>query len=68
MKKRLVSAFVAAAALFGLAPTAGAEDISAKAAIVYEPRSGTVLYEKAADERMLVASTLSFRFHPQLSS
>ncbi len=32
-------------------------DISAKAAIVYEPRSGTVLYEKAADERMLVAST-----------
>lgn len=57
MKKRLVSAFVAAAALFGLAPTVGAEDISAKAAIVYEPRSGTVLYEKAADEQMLIAST-----------
>lgn len=57
MKKRLISAFVVTAVLFGLATTAGAEDISAKAAIVYEPRSGTVLYEKAADERMLVAST-----------
>ncbi len=34
-----------------------AGDISAKAAIVYEPRSGSVLYEKAADEPMLVAST-----------
>lgn len=33
------------------------EGISAKSAIVYEPFSETVLFEKAADERMLVAST-----------
>ena len=31
--------------------------ISAKAAIVTEPYTGTVLYEKNADERMLIAST-----------
>ncbi len=33
------------------------EGISAKSAIVYEPMSKTVLYEKSADEQMLVAST-----------
>ena len=33
------------------------EDISAAAAIAYEPVTGTVLYEKNADARMLVAST-----------
>ena len=33
------------------------DGISAKAAIVYEPMSQTVLYEKSADDRMLVAST-----------
>ncbi|MBR1497243.1 MAG: D-alanyl-D-alanine carboxypeptidase [Oscillospiraceae bacterium] len=31
--------------------------VSAASAIVLEPRTGTVLYEKAPDERMLVAST-----------
>ncbi|MBQ8263847.1 MAG: D-alanyl-D-alanine carboxypeptidase [Oscillospiraceae bacterium] len=34
-----------------------AAEISAEAAIVYEPVTGTVLYEKRADEPMLVAST-----------
>lgn len=34
-----------------------ADDISAKSAIVYEPNSKSALYEKAADERMLIAST-----------
>ena len=33
------------------------DGISAKAAIVYEPMSQTVLYEKSADDQMLVAST-----------
>lgn len=33
------------------------EGISAKSAIIYEPSSKTVLYEKSADEQMLVAST-----------
>ncbi len=33
------------------------DGISAKAAIVYEPMSKTVLFEQAADEQLLVAST-----------
>ena len=37
--------------------TALAEDISAKAAFLYHPQTGTVLYEKSADEPMLIAST-----------
>lgn len=38
---------------------AGADEISvsAKAAIVYEPLTGTVFYEKNADDQMLIAST-----------
>lgn len=36
---------------------AAAYDISAHSAVVYEPLTGTFLYEKAPDERMLVAST-----------
>ena len=36
---------------------AGAAEVSAKCAIVYEPETGTVLFEKNADERMLIAST-----------
>lgn len=34
-----------------------APEISAECAIVLEPLTGTVLYEKAADQRMLIAST-----------
>ena len=34
-----------------------APEISARAAVVYAPQTGTTLYEKSADERMLVAST-----------
>ena len=37
--------------------TAAAADISARSAILMEPNTGAVLYEKAPDERMLVAST-----------
>lgn len=36
---------------------ASAEEISAHSAIVYEPTTQTVLYEKNADEHMLIAST-----------
>lgn len=57
MKKSLVSAMLAVLSLFALSPSCAAEDISAKSAIVYEPYSGTVLYEKCADERALIAST-----------
>lgn len=55
MKKRLVITAI----LFSwiLSFQVYASDISAKAAIVYEPVTGTVLYEKNADDRMLVAST-----------
>lgn len=55
MKKRLIALVMLFAALLG--GQACAADISAKSAIVYEPVTGTVLYEKNADERMLIAST-----------
>ncbi len=56
--KKTIFAWLLAALIFAcIEPVAFAEDISAKAAIVYEPLSGTVLYEKAADEPMLIAST-----------
>ncbi|MCM1149849.1 MAG: D-alanyl-D-alanine carboxypeptidase [Butyricicoccus sp.] len=55
MKKQTIALALLFAAL--LAGQASAADISAKSAIVYEPVTGTVLYEKNADERMLVAST-----------
>ena len=58
MKKKLFAALTAALILACTEPVAyGAEEISAKAAIVYEPVTGTVLYEKSADEQMLIAST-----------
>lgn len=57
MKKTIISSMLALAALFGLSPECAAADIAAGAAIVYEPFSGTVLFEKNADERMLIAST-----------
>lgn len=41
----------------GVSPKCEAVEISARAAVVYEPFSGTVLYEKNADEHMLIAST-----------
>ena len=52
--------FFIAFVLFSLAcggNCCGSEDISAKAAIVYEPCSDTALYEKLPDERLPVAST-----------
>ena len=58
MKKKLFAALTAALILACTEPAVyGAEAISAKAAIVYEPVTGTVLYEKCADEPMLIAST-----------
>ncbi len=57
MKKTVFSAALAAFCLAALSPLCRAEDISAGAAIVYEPFSQTVLYEKNADERCLIAST-----------
>ena len=39
------------------AAAAGESEISASAAIVVEPFTGTALYEKNADEQMLIAST-----------
>ncbi len=38
-------------------PFAAAAECAAKSMILYEPRTGTVLEEKYADERLLVAST-----------
>jgi D-alanyl-D-alanine carboxypeptidase len=55
MKKKLISAILILSAVMSLRVSAA--DVNAHAAIVYEPVTGTVLYEKNADERMLVAST-----------
>ena len=49
--------FLALTLFTALAAPASAAEVSAQCAIVYEPRTGTVLMEKNADERMLVAST-----------
>lgn len=57
LKKFLLVCFLALSACFMLSPTAAAADISARSAIVMEPNTGAVLYEKDADARMLVAST-----------
>ena len=57
MKKSLISAMTALCVLFSVAPECDGADISAGSALVYEPFSGSVLYEKNADERMLIAST-----------
>lgn len=59
LKKTLLTLFCAL--LCGAVCRVGARaddiEISARAAIVTEPYTGTVLYEKNADERMLIAST-----------
>lgn len=57
--RKKIFAFLLAALVFAQPSWAVAaeEELSAKCAIVYEPRTGTVLMEKDADERMLVAST-----------
>lgn len=52
-----IMALVLTAALLPAAAAAGLPDTSAQAAIVVEANSGTVLYEKNADKRMLIAST-----------
>ena len=62
-RKRFCAAFSAALTVVSvsfalpLRVYAAVENLSASAAIAYEPVTGTVLYEKNADERMLVAST-----------
>lgn len=58
--KRILSALLCAVILAGLGTSARAEEspeISAKAAILMEAETGRVLYEKNADDRMLIAST-----------
>ena len=56
--KKLLLGLAASLALLGAVPAAAAsEQISAASAIVMEPRTGAVLYEKEPDERRLVAST-----------
>ena len=58
--KTFLSVALIALTVFSLLPLRAygtVEDISAAAAFAYEPVTGTVLYEKNADERMLVAST-----------
>ena len=59
MHKRVLTLLLAAALLLCAVPAAHAEEskTSAASAIVYEPRTGTVLYEKEPDRRMLIAST-----------
>ena len=55
--KRFISAILAVILIVSASPAAFAFSDSAKSAILYEPESGTVLYEKNADERRLIAST-----------
>jgi len=57
MKKYLFAFLLSGLVMACIEPSAHGQDISARAAIVYEPRSGAVLYEKAADEPLPVAST-----------
>ena len=62
MKKQILTCRCLAAALLSAllsaaVPAVAAGEISADAAILVEPFTGTVLYEKNADERMLIAST-----------
>ena len=56
LKKRIIALCLLLTALLPGTKVSAAE-ISAGSAIVYEPRTGTVLFEKNADKRMLVAST-----------
>lgn len=58
--KRILSALLCAVLLTGLVPPARALEapgISAQAAVLMEAESGEILYEKNADDRMLIAST-----------
>lgn len=58
MKKTIfIALFALVLSVWDLPCMAAEGEISAKAAIVYEPTTGTVLYEKSADEPMLIAST-----------
>lgn len=56
MMKRWICAFFGFFLLLSASARAQC-DVSARCAFLYEPRSGAVLYEKNADERMLIAST-----------
>ncbi|MGN1002271.1 MAG: D-alanyl-D-alanine carboxypeptidase family protein [Oscillospiraceae bacterium] len=55
--KRFLTFLLSGALAAGLAINVSAAEVSAASAIVYEPVTGTVLYEKAPDEQMLIAST-----------
>ena len=59
MRKKILAFLLALLACEVLAVPVSAEEeeLSAACAIVYEPRTGTVLMEKEADAQMLVAST-----------
>lgn len=57
MKRWITAVCLAMSALTLLAAKAAAAEVAAESAVVYEPRTGTVLFEKNADERKLVAST-----------
>ncbi len=57
MVKRLGALLLLAALLFSLTPPAAAVQVSARAAVVLEPTTGTFLYEKQADDRLPMAST-----------
>ena len=55
--KRWITVLCIAGLLLLSAPKADAAHLGAESAIVYEPRTGTVLFEKDADARRLIAST-----------
>ena len=58
LKKRIAALVLTALFALSAMPTARAEiAVSAASAILYEPTSGRVLYEKNADERRAMAST-----------
>ena len=55
--KRLLICLLLLSLLLPVKKAAAAPELSAAAMILYEPRTGTVLREKKADEPMLIAST-----------
>ena len=57
MLKRIVFAAALALAVLLLAPDVRAAEISARCAVVYEPRTETLVYQRQPELPMLVAST-----------
>ena len=64
---RKAIAFLIACAVLAM-PVLAVPDIGARAAILINADTGKVLYERNADERMLIASTTKIMTRPSLCS